>query len=267
MQTAQQVIDAINARIPGTPFPDTVDTVKAGDPATPVTGIVTTFLATRAVLERAVELGANLVIAHEPTFYSHLDQIEWLDGDPVYQSKQDFLDEHGLVVWRFHDGWHAHRPDGIVTGVLEALGWTAGEHPLVHLEGMRVADIAEHVRERLGAHAVRIVGDPEQRVDTLGLVVGMPGGLTQIEGLRHCDALLLGEVHEWETTEYVRDAIAAGIPKAIIVAGHEPTEEAGMGYLARWLADVVPGIPVTHVPSGDPFEPLNAFSGTPSSPR
>ena len=27
------------------------------------------------------------------------------------------------MIWRFHDHWHERRPDGIITGVIEALGW------------------------------------------------------------------------------------------------------------------------------------------------
>ena len=41
--TAAQVIARIQAAIPQPPPPDTVDTIKAGDPATIVTGIVTCF--------------------------------------------------------------------------------------------------------------------------------------------------------------------------------------------------------------------------------
>ena len=52
----------------------TVDTFKAGDPDTPVTGVATTMMATFDVLERAAASGNNLIITHEPTFYGHLDQ-------------------------------------------------------------------------------------------------------------------------------------------------------------------------------------------------
>jgi putative NIF3 family GTP cyclohydrolase 1 type 2 len=122
-RTIQAVIDTILSAIPGAPFPQTVDTVKSGDPARPVTGIVTTFLATMEVIERAAELGANLIITHEPTFFNHLDETAWLAGDAVYAAKLRLLEDKGIVVWRFHDHWHAHMPDGIFTGVIRALGW------------------------------------------------------------------------------------------------------------------------------------------------
>ena len=78
--TIQQAIDTIIAAVPGGPPPDTVDTVKIGDPTQPLTGIVTTFLATVEVIEQAAQLGANLIITHEPIFYNHRDETDWLAG-------------------------------------------------------------------------------------------------------------------------------------------------------------------------------------------
>ena len=67
------------------------------------------------------------------------------------------------------------------------------------------------------------------------------------------DALVCGEINEWETCEYVRDAERAGIAKGLIVVGHAASEEGGMAYLAEWLRERAPGIPITHVPAGDPL--------------
>src|SRR5882757_2407152 len=71
--TIRQVIDRMLADIPGAPFGQTVDTVKTGNINQPVKGIVTTMFATDAVIEKTIQLGANFIIAHEPTFYSHTD--------------------------------------------------------------------------------------------------------------------------------------------------------------------------------------------------
>src|SRR4051794_16001717 len=71
--TARAVIERIQKQV-GVPWrAQTVDTIKAGSPETPVTGIATTFMATFDVLQRAAAAGKNLVITHEPTFYSHED--------------------------------------------------------------------------------------------------------------------------------------------------------------------------------------------------
>jgi putative NIF3 family GTP cyclohydrolase 1 type 2 len=258
-QTVQDVIDLIIGMIPGGQLDETVDTVKAGDPTQPVTGIVTTFLATRAVVERAIALGANFVITHEPVYYNHLDEVDWLEDDPVYAAKRRLIDEHGVVIWRCHDYWHRHRPDGILAGVLEALGWEAYADP----EEMACCDIppvslgalADLVGERLGAQAIRITGDPEMLCRRVVLMVGAPGGRPQMGALRRrdVDAVICGEINEWETCEYVRDAVHAGISKGLVVVGHANSEEAGMGWLAERLRVRLPGIPITHVPAGDPF--------------
>ncbi len=69
--TIQDAVDRILAATAVDPLPVTTDTFKIGDPAQPLTGIVTTFLATGADGTRAADLGATLIITHEPTFYSH----------------------------------------------------------------------------------------------------------------------------------------------------------------------------------------------------
>ena len=62
------------------------------------------MMATLDVLERAVERGDNLVITHEPTFYSHRDTIAVLEseGDKVLAAKRKYIADHGLIIWRFH---------------------------------------------------------------------------------------------------------------------------------------------------------------------
>src|SRR5690348_5426067 len=60
--TAQDVIDRVKKHIGVDWGQDDVDTFKAGDPATAVTGVVTTSMATLDVLQQAVQAGSNLII-------------------------------------------------------------------------------------------------------------------------------------------------------------------------------------------------------------
>jgi hypothetical protein len=69
--TVGDIMDLFIKQVPGAPFNDTVDTLKAGSRDTKVTGVVTTMFATVAVIKKTIELGANFIIAHEPTFYNH----------------------------------------------------------------------------------------------------------------------------------------------------------------------------------------------------
>src|SRR5256885_9365726 len=71
--TAQTIVDRVKKNIGFEWGDDDVDTFKAGDPSTIVTGVVTTSMATLDVLQQAVKAGANFVITAAPTFYSRAD--------------------------------------------------------------------------------------------------------------------------------------------------------------------------------------------------
>ena len=266
--TAAEVMTRVIAATGATPPPDTVDTLKAGDPNTVVTGIVTTFMDTYPVLERAVATGKNLIITHEPTFYNHPDDQSGLAADPVLQQKLAYIREHHLVVWRFHDTWHLRRPDGILAGMVDQFGWKSyqnSEDPhLFTLPPSTVGQIAASLQARTGARAIRIVGDPAMPVTEVALFPGASGAEKQIKALQQNNVQLLiaGEAREWETVPYVQDAAAEGRGKALILLGHEVSEEAGMEECARWLRTLFPGMPVTFVPAGEPFQTVRPSSAS-----
>jgi hypothetical protein len=106
----------------------TVDTFKAGDPATEVKGIATTGMATFGLLRRAAKAGRNFVITHEPTFYNHQDQTATLERDATYQAKQRFIRENQMIVWRFHDHAHMLRPDPLWPAPRACSGGAALRH-------------------------------------------------------------------------------------------------------------------------------------------
>jgi putative NIF3 family GTP cyclohydrolase 1 type 2 len=258
--TIQQVIDLILTKIPGAPFPETVDTIKSGDGQQEVKGIVTTMFATIDVINKAASLGANFIIAHEPTFYNHRDDTAWLDNSEVFQFKNDLLKKHSIVVWRFHDYWHTHRPDGVLMGVLTKLGWKDyynSQNPrLIVVPPMSLGDLINHSKKSLGIRQVRYIGDVKQICKRIGLMPGASGGTSHIELLQQekPDVLIVGEVAEWETAEYIRDAQAMKLPMSLIVLGHSESEEPGMEWLVSWLQPQIKGIKVSHVPSHYPFK-------------
>ena len=259
MPSIQQLIERINGHFPPGAV-DTVDTVKAGDVAAPVRGVVVTFTATREVLARAIELGANLVITHEPTYYHGRDETDWLHGDPVYESKRAFIETSGIVLWRCHDGWHRREPDGICEGMAHAFGWAgrelAGRPGRYELDPVSLGDLACHCKTVVGLAAARVAGDPAMTCRRVALMPGAWGGRRQIVALGEpdIDAVICGESPEWETCEYVRDSAHTDRRKGLIVLGHANSEEAGMAWMVPWLRPLLPSaIPIAHVPAGDPF--------------
>src|SRR3954452_5056208 len=109
--TVGQVLERIKAHV-GVPWREqTVDRLIAGGLNTPVNGIATTMMATLDVLQRAAAAGKNMVITHESTFFSHQDTVDQLKEDPVYRFKTEFIREHNMVSFHFHDHWHRRNPD------------------------------------------------------------------------------------------------------------------------------------------------------------
>ncbi|MGC3947339.1 MAG: Nif3-like dinuclear metal center hexameric protein [Chryseolinea sp.] len=257
--TVQQVIDLILKEIPGAPFQQTVDTLKSGNGEQVVTGIVTTMFATIDVIQKTASAGANFIIAHEPTFYGHTDETQWLESDSVYKYKRELLEKHKIAVWRFHDYWHTYRPDGVLMGVLNKLGWSkmynSANPPIVSHSGIKLGELIAHCKKSLGIRQVRFIGDTSQVCKQIALIPGAAGGRAQMQLLmkERPDALIVGEVHEWETAEYVRDAQASGLKISLIVLGHAESEEPGMEWLQSWLTPRVKDLKVTHIASGNPF--------------
>ncbi|PYU66456.1 MAG: hypothetical protein DMG49_22230 [Acidobacteria bacterium] len=260
--TAREVIAQIQRRV-GVPWQaETVDTFKAGNPDSSVTGIAVTMMATMEVLERAAASGQNLIITHEPTFYNHLDKLDELEkkeNDPVLAEKLDFIARHNLVIWRFHDHWHMRSPDGIEEGMAHALGWEkhrVRDIPyLFEIPDTTLETLASDLKKKLGIHVLRIVGDPQSKVKKVAFLPGASGLRKETRALemKDVEVLVTGEPREWETVEYVADAVTEGRRKALIILSHIPSEQAGMEECARWLKTFISEVPVEFVPAKDPF--------------
>jgi putative NIF3 family GTP cyclohydrolase 1 type 2 len=259
--TAREVIGRIKSHVNLAWQDQTVDTFKAGDPDTPVTGVAVTMMATFDVIQRAAAAGQNLVITHEPTFYGHQDDVTALEReqDAVYKAKIDFINAHHMVVWRFHDFWHRRAPDGILTGMVKALGWESYQKPkepeIFSMPETTLQALAANIRKKLDARTLRVVGDPLMKVSKVGLAPGFGGFDTNRSLLQRADVQVevIGEAHEWEIVEYAADATTAKAGKALIVIGHIPSEQAGMDECARWLKTFVTEVPVAFVPAKQPF--------------
>lgn len=257
--TAGQVIDRIKANV-GIPWrAQTVDNIIAGTAETPVKGIATTMMATLDVIQRAAASGLNMIITHESTFFSHQDRTDQILQDPTYRFKLDFLNQHGMVVFHFHDHWHGRRPDGIATGMIQELGWGKNADPqtprMFTFPGIPLARFARDIETRLKIRTMRVVGDPRLPVKRVlaswGNVSLMPG--IPFLARPDVDVLVLGETHEWELVEYAQDAIASGQKKALIVLGHVVSEQAGMKYCAEWLRGFTREVPIEFIPAAEPF--------------
>lgn len=256
--TVQEIIDLILKEGGLSPIKDTVDTIKSGQASQTVTGIVTTMFPTIAIIEEAAKRNANFIIAHEPSFYNHRDDPQWVKDNSILKQKQQLLEKHKMVIWRFHDYCHSLKPDAISYGVCKKAGWLpyykTGQTALT-IPAVPLQQLVQHLKSSLGIQHVRVIGDLDQSCARIALLPGAWGGQRQVSitEAEKPDLLIVGELSEWETAEYMRDTNLLGEKRALLVLGHSVSEEPGMEYFVDWLQPKIPGLKITHIASGDPF--------------
>ena len=256
------------------------DTFKCGDPDAECSGVVCAMSPTIHVIRKAIELGANLIVVHEPTFYTSADEDGWFEefGNAVYEEKRKLLDDHGIAIWRDHDHMHANDPDSIFAGVLKYMGWEDRAqidtdtglfaHYLVEIEETSVEDLCRKLIDTIGLNGARVVGDPQARVSRIALVGHLfPNDYTRKDGSKgeysvkvietlekKADLIIPGEVIDWTVLSCIRDAVQLGHVKAAVCIGHYNWEELGMRYMKDWLPGLLNNeVKVTYVPSEDMY--------------
>ena len=258
------------------------DGVKCGNPDRECTGIVTALVPTVEVIKKTIELGCNFLYVHEPTSYLTPDFADWKADFKcdVYDEKIKLAEDHGIVIYRDHDHTHAHRPDGIFTGVLKYMGWseyidTTGKGiPFGYVVNLpkeeTVEDIITELIEKIGMNGTRYIGRAKDKIKKIALVghiypeAFIPSSekdgyytdytteIIRTMQEENIDAIIPGEIIEWNLLSYIRDAVSLGEHKACFNIGHFNWEELGAKYAADWIPEVVgQGVSVTYVQTGD----------------
>lgn len=277
--TVREIADAIIRKTGVGPLPEerTCDRLITGSWDTEVTKIATTFMATVDVIRRAADAGANLIITHEPTWFTGADDTGWLAGDEVYRQKKDLIERERIAIWRFHDHMHMAAQDGIFRGFEQETGWeeyrmappetdtlgfgvTGKPDGCYEIPETTLRGLCAFFKDKFHMDVVQIIGDPDMKVSRVGV---LPGGGSLGLGteympmrymrLRNADVLVCGDITEWTLPAYVRDAYQLGLGRGILVLGHERSEEPGMKRLGDWIADIVGGTPVIFLDAGEPF--------------
>ena len=277
--TVREITDAMIKKtgVPPIPLKDTCDRLMAGSWDMEVKGVAMTFMATVDVIKKAAALGANLIITHEPTWFTGMDATDWLAGDEVYLRKKQLIEETGVAIWRFHDHMHFDQQDGIYRGFDQETGWAQYRMPILYdpagpafLKGRfdgcyeipptTLRGLCEELKQSIGMTVMRVIGDPDMPVSRVGV---LPGGGSlglgvehmpmQLMRRRNLDVILCGDITEWTLPAYVRDAAQLGLNKAIVVLGHERSEEPGMKRLGEWMKDIAGEIPLFFTDAEEPF--------------
>ena len=256
--TATEIVALIIEKTGVPSINNTGDVIRGGNPNTPITGIITTMFPTMDILKEAVAKNCNLIISHEPLYWSSRENTELYANDPVFIEKQKFINDNNLVVWRYHDYIHRMRPDGIYIGMTDKLGWreymTDDTFSKYKIPETTLENLLKDLKQKFPGIAFQVVGNPSMSVSNVAFSAGLSGTANHVTSLRGgYDVVIAGEASQIETYEYVRDAVLQGRNKAVIFIGHGYSEEAGMDYAATWLRTFITNMPVIFVESGSSF--------------
>ena len=240
----------------------TVDTFKSGSPDVEVKGIAVSWMSTREALARASELGCNVFVTHEPTYYNHTDD----PGDRIFKlagarEKREFVEASGITIIRCHDLWDQVPDMGIPDAWGEALGFGravagAGYYRVYDVSGRTAGDVARQVATRtqaFGQQAVQLIGDPETPVSCVAIGTG---AITQLFvyvsefGASSAHPVDLALCTDDGFTYWQHGAYALDVGLPVIVVNHATSEEPGMVRLAEHLQARFPEVPVHFVPRG-----------------
>lgn len=133
-----------------------------------------------AAVQRARQLGCQLLIHHEPLFYD--DNTPGVESDPGYAAKKHILDASGIVAYRSHDFQDRFPTYGVHAKWKQFLGLTGPEianwndYITVTQENVRtVWSWAEQFADRsktLGQPAIRVIGNPDKMVSRISTGTG-----------------------------------------------------------------------------------------------
>ena len=232
---------------------ETVDTFKAGSPDTDIKGIAVGWMSYTWALLKAIELGCNIFITHEPTYYDHYDNNTAVFDLPGVRAKQRFIEEKQLVIIRCHDLWDQMPQIGIADAWGELLGLGEqiagdGYFRVYDVTGKTATDLAQQVAARtllFGQDAVELVGPPDKPVTRAFIGTGAITPFFKSIVAYQADLAICtndGFTH-WRDGAY---AIDMGLP--VIVVDHAVSEQIGILNLARHLQAQFPNVPVHHIP-------------------
>ncbi len=204
-----------------------------GDPAQEVTTILMALDVTPAVIDEAVECGAQLVITHHPLLFSPLRRLTEEDYEGRLIRR---LTRENISLISAHTNLD-QAPGGINDTLAELCGLTGvqgegffrwGELP----EPMSARAYEACLRERLG-DSVRLMGPEDAPVRRIGLCSGGGSDEWPQAAEAGCDGFLSGEIKHHHALAMAESGLVG------FECGHFATEFPGISVLASALQNAL----------------------------
>jgi len=246
----------------------TVDRIIIGNPEAKARKIGTCWMPYWETCKKAIEAGVNILVTHEPTFYTHWDLDE--DQEDYYKSsdftKKQYLElvgekkkwilENGLVIIRNHDTIDALKDRGIPFALGQFLGFgneriitSRAYYNVYKINYQPAGQVAAMIAQRLseiGQPGVAFYGDQAYPVSSVGIGTGCICDPMEFADMRPDLFIAIDDVvRTWTQTAYAADS---GQP--LIVINHGTSEEMGMQMLNQIIQQKFPTVETIHFKQG-----------------
>jgi putative NIF3 family GTP cyclohydrolase 1 type 2 len=253
-----------------------VDRIILGDPDTKIKKVGTAWTPYLKTLKDAVNLGINVIIVHEPTFYRHWDldnpekslfnipspaKEQYLEAVDM---KKKWVENNGLVIIRSHDVPDVIKGFGMPFALGQKLGFKNEDivnskdfYNVYRIKKDLASNVAKNIASNLkdfDQPGIAFYGDPERVVSTVGLGTGYicnPQNYAELNPDLYI--AIDDQIRTWIQTTYSDDT---GIP--LVVINHGTSEEMGMRLLNEFLSRNFPGIEFIHLNQGCSYKWITA---------
>lgn len=243
------------------------DQIVVGRAEKEISKIGTAWMGYWRTCRKAVEMGIDALVVHEPTFYSHWDlgaedaryrrnEAAEAAYEKLIAEKHAWIEDHGLTIIRSHDVMDRVGEFGMPFALGETLGFSKDDivrsqmcYNVYAIEPKPAKDVAREIARRLkplGQPGVAFYGDEDRSVTSVGVGTGCICDPIQYASLNPDLFIAIDDkVNTWIQTTYAEDS---GHP--LVVINHGTSEECGMKALAGHLSEALPNVPVVHVGDG-----------------
>ena len=214
--------------------------------------------ATDAVIDRAVEARADMLITHHPLIFSPLKKVtdedfvsrrvvKLIQNDISYYAMHTNYDVLGMA--ELAEKILGIRDSEVLDITMEKDGKQEGIGRIGELEKpMTLGECCVYVKHKLNLGSLKVFGDMQAEVSRLAISPG--SGKTAIAAAiaKGADVLVTGDIGHHDGL----DAVEQGL--AVIDAGHYGTEYIFIDDMRRFLEDKLPVLDVITTPVIHPFQ-------------
>ena len=214
--------------------------------------------ATDAVIDRAIEAGADMLITHHPLIFSPLKKVtdedfvsrrvvKLIQNDISYYAMHTNYDVLGMA--ELAEKILGIRDSEVLDITMEKDGKQEGIGRIGELEKpMTLEECCVYVKHKLNLGSLKVFGDMQAEVSRLAISPG--SGKTAIAAAiaKGADVLVTGDIGHHDGL----DAVEQGL--AVIDAGHYGTEYIFIDDMRRFLEDKLPVLDVITTPVIHPFQ-------------